>query len=316
MTRLIHVAAGAIADARGRILLARRPDRAHQGGLWELPGGKLEAGETPEQALVRELREELGIQVTASRPLIRVPHDYGDRRILLDVHRVLDYRGAPSSREGQPLSWVHPDAMDLGQLPAADRPVVTALQLPERYLITGDDPADPAPFLRRLARALANGVRLVQLRAHGCTDAAYAELATRAEPLCRAHGAKLLLNRAPGVAAGLPGHGLHLPAAGLRGLGQRPDGPWGLIGASCHNAAELALAAAIGLDYALLSPVCATRSHPDSAPLGWQRFRELIDPVPLPVYALGGLGADDLDQAIRHGAQGIAAISAFWSLQG
>jgi len=312
---LIHVAAGAIADAEGRILLARRPDDVHQGGLWELPGGKLEPGETPEQGLVRELREELGIDVCDSRPLIRVRHDYGDRRVLLDVHRVLAYRGRPAGSEGQPLKWLHPSAMDLDQLPAADRPVVTALRLPDRYLITGDEPRDADRFLAYLAQALGNGLRLVQLRAHGRSDAAYAELARSAHLLCRSHGAKLILNRAASTAAALDCDGLHLSAAALRGLDRRPEGPWDLIGASCHNADELALASSLGLDYALLSPVRRTKSHPDRSPLGWDRFHALVDPATLPVYALGGLRPDDLDEAIGHGAQGIAAISAFWPAQ-
>jgi 8-oxo-dGTP diphosphatase len=309
---LIHVAAGAIADAEGRILLARRSDKVHQGGLWELPGGKLEPGETPERGLIRELSEELGIEVTASRPLIRIRHDYGDRRILLDVHRVLGYHGRPAGREGQPLSWLHPDAMDLDQLPAADRPVITALRLPERYLITGDAPKDPDRFLQRLARALDNGLRLVQLRLHDRSDAAYAELAGRTHRLCREAGARLILNRAASIAAALPCDGVHLTSFALRALDRRPQGPWDLVGASCHNADELALASSLGLDYALLSPVKRTRSHPNRPPLGWERFRSLVDQATLPVYALGGLGPGDLDRAIGHGAQGIAAISAFW----
>jgi 8-oxo-dGTP diphosphatase len=84
------------------------------------------------------------------------------------------------------------------------------------------------------------------------------------------------------------------------------------VSASCHTAAELTRAAALGLDYALLSPVKPTGTHPDARPLGWARFQELIEPIPLPVYALGGLGPADLTTAIHHGAQGIAAISGLW----
>jgi len=310
--RLIHVAAGAITDAAGRILIAKRPDGAHQGGLWEFPGGKLLPGETPRQGLDRELAEELGIRVTAARPLISVQHDYGDRRVLLDVHLVTAYEGAPEGREGQPLDWLAPAAMDPARFPAADRSIITALRLPSRYLITGADPHETGAFLARLDKALSEGIGLVQLRAHGLDDGAYATLAETALALCRRAGARLILNRTAAVAAALDADGLHVPAPLLRRLTERPLPAGRLVGASCHDAEELARAAALGLDYAFLSPVAATASHPDARPLGWGGFAKLVTPATLPVYALGGLGVEDLRTAFEHGAQGIAGISGFW----
>lgn len=308
----IHVAAGAISDARGRILVTKRPDRVHQGGRWEFPGGKLEPGETPAAALARELHEELGVRVSASRPLIRIHHDYGDRRILLDVRRVVSYRGEPQGREGQPLAWVHPQAMEPAAFPVADRPVITALRLPECYLITGADPRAPDRFLARLDRGLAQGIRLVQLRAHDLRDDDYIDLAMGAFQLCTRHGARLLLNRDPALARALPCHGLHLTARRLAALTHRPLDDRYLIGASCHDRQGLSRAARLGLDYALLSPVRATRSHPEAQPLGWPRFAALAEGAKLPVYALGGLGPGDLARAFAHGAQGIAAIRGLW----
>ena len=153
------------------------------------------------------------------------------------------------------------------------------------------------------------------MRAHDLDDRAYAALAQAAFARCEAAGARLLLNRDPEQARHLPHHGLHLSARALSRLERRPlapDGSTGLVGASCHDQAELARAAALGLDYALLSPVRPTPTHPDARPLGWDRFAALADPVPLPIYALGGIDPDDLDQAFRHGAQGIAGIRGFW----
>ena len=307
----IHVAAGAIEDAAGRILITKRPDHVHQGGLWEFPGGKLDPGEGVQVALARELDEELGIRIIAAHPLIRVHHDYGDRHVLLDVHRVTAFAGAPQGREGQPLAWVHPDDMDPRTFPAADRPIITALRLPRLYLITGDDPRTPATFLARLDRALAAGVRLVQLRAHALGGEAYRALARAAFDRCEANGARLLLNADPDLVADLPGHGLHLTSARLWRLPARPPGrAW--VGASCHTAADLDRAAVLGLEYALLSPVKATTTHPDAKPLGWDTFSDLADPAALPVYALGGLVPADLAEAIARGAQGIAAIRGLW----
>jgi 8-oxo-dGTP diphosphatase len=301
-----------VEDAQGRILITRRPDHAHQGGLWEFPGGKLESGETPQQGLARELYEELGIRVRKQRPLIRVHHDYGDRHVLLDVHRVTEYEGEPRGREGQPLDWVAPMAMRPELFPAADRPIISALRLPALYLITGPDPRDLRGFLARLVAALESGVRLVQLRAHALDDAQYARLARGAFSLCEPQGARLLLNRDPALAGDLPCHGLHLSASRLNRLDERPRREDWWVGASCHHASDLEQAARLGLDYALLSPVKATLTHPDAVPLGWQGFAALADLAGLPVYALGGVTPADLDRAVGCGAQGIAAIRGLW----
>ncbi len=102
----VHVAAAVIRDDSGKILIARRADTQHQGGLWEFPGGKVEADESVETALARELHEELGIVVGAARPLIKVRHDYPDKQVLLDVWEVSSFSGEPHGAEGQPLAWV------------------------------------------------------------------------------------------------------------------------------------------------------------------------------------------------------------------
>jgi 8-oxo-dGTP diphosphatase len=309
----IHVAAAAIIDELGRVLISQRAENTHQGGLWEFPGGKLELGETSEAALYRELEEELGVQPLSLEPLIRIRHDYEDRHVVLDFYRVSAYRGEAKGLEGQPLQWLLPADMKPDNFPAADRPVIAALKLPQRYMITGDDAELPNEFISRLSLSIEQGIQLIQLRAHQLSDNAYRQLLAEALPLCRAKGAKLLINRPQG---GLDwqaeADGFHLTAKQLASLTQRPVGAT-LIGASCHTFEELKMAESSGLDYALLSPVQKTSTHPYAASLGWHRFADLVDQVNLPVYALGGMSADDLQVAILNGAQGIAAISAFWS---
>jgi 8-oxo-dGTP diphosphatase len=124
----IRVAVGIVADAAGAILIARRPDHVHQGGLWEFPGGKVEAGETVEAALRRELREELGIVVQAAEPLPGVQHTYPDKTVVLDVWRVTAYHGEPRGREGQPLAWVSPETLNDFAFPAADESIIAWLR--------------------------------------------------------------------------------------------------------------------------------------------------------------------------------------------
>jgi len=125
--KTVHVVAGVIRDDRGRILVSRRHDGSHQGGLWEFPGGKLDPGEEPFAGLVRELAEELGIEVCAAVPLIEIRHDYPDRSVLLDVWQVERYEGEAVGLEQQPLRWVSPDELLKLEMPPADQPVLELL---------------------------------------------------------------------------------------------------------------------------------------------------------------------------------------------
>jgi len=313
VTRIVEVAAGVLVDRAGRVLLARRPDHGHQGGLWEFPGGKLEPGEDPETALKRELDEELGIEPLEFRPLIRVPHRYADRHVVLHAWRIERWRGEPRGREGQPLAWVTSDELVRRPMPAADRPIVAALRLPPLYAITPPVVGDEAAFFHALRNTLASGVRLVQLRCFDLDGVSAERLVVGARRLCERHGARLLANAALGSVAALA-HGVHLPARWLESAAEfrkkLPPSAW--LGASCHHRRELEAAVRNGVDFAVLSPVQPTASHPQAQPLGWDIFARWTASVPLPVYALGGLGRSDLTSAWRHGAQGIAAIRGLW----
>ncbi len=294
-----------------RILLAKRPDHVDQGGLWEFPGGKREAGEAPRQALARELHEELGIVVRNARPLIRFTHRYPDKTVELDVWEVTAFDGIACGREGQPLRWVAPDDLRRVALPAANRAIVTAARLPDRYLITGAF-TDRADFLRRLERALAAGIRLVQLRAHGLEEADYLRLADAALARCHAADARLLLNAPADWVTRVGADGVHLTRWRLAAMSRRPLPEACLVAASVHDPQELSRAEALGVDFSVLSPVTPTRSHPQARPLGWARFGQWVAAARHPVYALGGLGADAVTRAREAGAQGVAAIGAFW----
>ena len=310
--RSIHVVAGVITDARGRILLNRRTENRDMAGLWEFPGGKREAGESSEQALVRELREELGIEAEVGDWIMDVPQVYPDKHLRLEVRHVRSWKGSPRGREGQAITWVAPDKLSRYSMPPADLPVVAALRHPDRYLITPepdtDDAASHQDWYARLARALDAGVRRIQLRTP--TSAARIQLAEQAVSRHRGQ-VQWLLNRDVELARRL-GVGVHLGAEQLLQLEARPLPADQLVAASCHDLAQLQAAQRLGCDFAVLGPVQATASHPDATPLGWEAFDALRAQVSLPIYALGGLHPDDITQARRHGAQGIAAISALW----
>lgn len=312
--RSIHVVAAAITDARGRLLLAQRTDGRDLAGLWEFPGGKCEPGESPEQALVRELQEELGITVRVGAALISVPQLYPDKRLLLDVRRVTAWHGVPRGLEGQALAWVAPEKLGRYRMPPADQPVVAMLLQPDRYLVTPEPGADDAAWLAGLAAALRAGIRRVQLRARSLdSQPRWERLVAKAAGLCRAAGAEALVNGDLELAKA---HelGVHLRASQLQEFAARPLPEGRAVAASCHTREELLAAQALGCDFAVVGSVLPTASHEGAPTLGWDGFARLRESVSLPLYAIGGLSSEQIAQARQHGAQGVAAIRALWPM--
>ena len=308
---MIEVVAGVITDARGRILLSRRTPSQDLAGLWEFPGGKREAGETPEQALARELEEELGIQAVIGAHVITVPQAYPHKRLSLDVRHVTRWQGTPKGREGQALTWVAPGSLSRYSMPPADLPVVAALHQPDTYLVTPTPDGDDAQWLRALDAALSRGVRRVQVRLPGVTSERQTHLLAEAAARCRRRQADVLFNGAPEVAMAA-GAGLHLSSAALRAADTRPvpvDVP---LAASCHDLEELRMAEALGCDFVVLGHIRETPSHPGVPGIGWDAFARLREATALPIYAIGGLLPVDVPEARRRGAQGIAAIRGLW----
>lgn len=308
---VLEVAAGVVLDGEGRVLIAKRPAHLHQGDLWEFPGGKLEPGETAEQALRRELREEIDIEVLECSPLIGIRHDYPDRRVRLSVWRVERFSGDPRGLQGQPVRRVAPDELPGYEFPAANRPIVAAARLPDHYAILDAESADPEVLRDRLHRCADAGMTLVRLRASRLSLPHYGALAEYAADFCRSRGIRLLLNGDPDRVRRTGAAGLHLRSDQLMALRERPLDAAHWVAASCHGPEELRQAERIGADFAVLSPVRATATHSEAEPLGWEAFAEWVDEAVIPVYALGGLRPADTAEAKRRGAQGIAAIRGF-----
>ncbi len=308
-SRSIHVVAAVITDVRGRILLNRRSGDSDMAGLWEFPGGKREPGETSEQALARELYEELGIEAEVGEWLMDVPQVYPDKRLRLEVRRVHSWKGVARGREGQAITWVAADKLSRYSMPPADLPVVAALRQPDCYLVTPEPAADASDqWLDALQSAPGNGIRRVQLRTP--RFAGRAELARQAVERLGT-GIEILLNRDIALARELA-VGVHLGAEQLAQLSHRPLPAHLPVGASCHDLQQLRAAQQLGCDFAVLGPVQATASHPGVAGIGWPEFERLREQVSLPIYAIGGLGVADVGVARGHGGQGIAAIRALW----
>lgn len=310
---VMHVMAGVMHDAEGRVLLAQRPPGKHLAGMWEFPGGKLERDEAPLAGLARELHEELGITLQRAEPLIRVPCHYVDRDLLLDAWQTDQWEGVPQSLEGQALQWLAPAQIDPSILTPADRWILQAWRLPRRYPITppGVKPDQRGAWFERIGQAIERGERLLQLRLPLWPRERVRELAAALLPLARRHGTQLLLNGDIEGALAL-GIGVQLKSSQLAVLNARPLPLAQLVGASCHDAAHLTQASSIAADFATLSPVAATRNLPQRPPLGWPRFHALAEAAALPVYALGGLAPSHIAQARHCSGQGVAGIREFW----
>ncbi|MFW5970070.1 MAG: Nudix family hydrolase [Halofilum sp. (in: g-proteobacteria)] len=313
---MLRVAVGVVRRPNGQVLVAERDQRRHQGGRLEFPGGKCDPEEPASTALARELREEVGIAVTRSEPLIRVCHDYGDRRVELETFLVNGWRGEPHGAEGQAVRWADPAQLTADRFPAANRPILAALNRPALCLITPDVDAVPAAddLLSGLDRALAaRPVGLVQFRRRDRGSPAWRTLAAATAELCATRGVDLMVNGTPDLLEDLPQEvGLHLPADAVRGLSSRPIAASRLLSCACHDATEIKRAEAISVDQAVVGPVLPTRTHPGEPTLGWDGLAALTARTTLPVYALGGLQASDLAIARNAGAVGIAGIRGFW----
>lgn len=314
-SKSVHVAVAVITAADGKILLTRRASDKHQGGLWEFPGGKCEPGEPVRDALAREIHEELDMEITTAEPLISIPYQYPDLHVLLEVFRITSFEGEPRGAEGQPMQWVTPEQLDDIPLPAANRPIVRAIQLPQRYLITPDLP-DSQQLYQGVINAAGQGMRLIQLRAPQLKRDDYLELADRLLSDLADTTTLLLKGELPDLLA-RPQAGWHLTSTQLRAFaGQKrplPANRW--LAASCHDAEELALASSLGCDFATLSPVRPTTSHPGAPALGLELATELTAAAQLPVFWLGGMQTSDLEKVRAGGGQGIAAIRGLWKAE-
>ncbi|MFC4159685.1 Nudix family hydrolase [Chitinimonas lacunae] len=310
MSKITEVAAGILIRPDGDFLLGSRPEGKPYAGWWEFPGGKLEAGETPYEALVRELREEMGIEVEAATPWLVQRFVYPHATVKLHFFLVSQWRGEPHPHEGQAFVWQTAGATTAEPILPANTPILRGLELPPTLALSNVAELGRQGWLDALEQALAGGLRWFVLREPQLARAEYLDLAAAARTLARRYGARLLVHGDPALVEEVGADGVHLPSRLLAEVKERPQG-W--CGASVHDAAQLAQAAELGLDYVMLGPVLPTLSHPDAPTLGWDGFARLVEQGwPLAVYALGGMRPEFVATARGHGGHGVAMLRAAW----
>jgi 8-oxo-dGTP diphosphatase len=320
--KITDVAVGVIERADGTILFGQRPEGKPWGGWWELPGGKLEPGETATQALKRELQEELGIVVTESRPWVTRVHHYPTTTVRLAFHRVTAWQGEPQGLENQALQWLSPtQALQTEHLLPATYPPLKWLSFPDYYAITAISAINPHPstaciaaFFDKLNRALTKGIRLLQWREPNWSndDPVHQQTFNATLQTCRQSGARLMVNSVHPQTWWKKADGVQLRQRDAAAMQNRPalsDQHW--VAVSTHSIDELNHAHMLDADFVTLSPVMPTTSHPGAPHLGWEVFESLQAQAGIPVYALGGLAPSDLLQARRLGGHGVAGIGQF-----
>ena len=318
-----EAAVGVIQRDSGLVLLGQRPVGKPWAGYWEFPGGKIEAGETPAHALVRELQEELGITPTLYYSWITRSYDYEAKynaegtlespakTVKLHFFIVVEWDGEPLGLEQQTLSWQNPEKNTVGPMLPANAPILAGLGLAPVYAISNLGELGEELFFERLGAALEGGLMMIQIREKQLSEQALKLFAERVIEVAGPYEAKVFINSHLSLAQTLNASGVHFSSRQLMTLQSKPQGL--LCGASCHNEAELRQAASLGLDYVMLSPVQPTLSHQGAPVLGWNRFAEMIKGYSLPVFALGGMQSNDLAMARTKGAHGIALQRAIWA---
>lgn len=315
----LEVAVGVLLGAEGKVLLGSRPDDKPWPGWWELPGGKIEAGETVQQALARELKEELNITIGQARPWVVYTHEYPKTIVRLHFCRVYEWQDEPCGMENQQIAWVDPANPDTsGPLLPAALPPLRWLQLPEQYLITSIGEQEKLPiFLQQLERALRTGLRLVQFREPAWpTDEASQERLYEAfvqvRDLCHHYQARCLINSRHPQPWWTQADGLHLRSQDAARWQDKFTADVatrnGWLSMSTHTQNDIQLARQLNTDFIVLGHVLDTPSHPAEAAMGWDRFEQLQQQAACPVFAIGGQSSHTLATAQKHGAHGIAGI--------
>ncbi len=297
----IEVVAAVIRDVDGKVLIAKRPTGKHQGGKWEFPGGKVEKGESRRSALVREIKEEIGIDIGHSARLISVYHEYDDKAIYLDVYEVQQWTGEAEGREGQPIQWVDTNDLHEFEFPEANSAIVEAACLPKHLKVMANA-KDAEEFKNQFTANIKSGYGLILQSFDGESSSyipSHEEINWMLDSAAT-HQVKVLLESPPPLVRS--DYYLHLNAEELQSVQEKPSAI--RVSAACSNAEELFKAQRLELDFIMVGPVLTNASGGNKV-IGWPMFQSLSARVNIPVYAIGGVGEKDMELAREYGAQGI-----------
>ncbi|MAS81874.1 MAG: DNA mismatch repair protein MutT [Legionellales bacterium] len=314
MNQRTHVAIGVIYNVtKDKILISKRSNNQYLAGYWEFPGGKVEYNEDVITALKRELFEELGVIIKKAVKYTSINHNYKDKKVLLDVFKVTDWSGLPKSKEKQEFCWVSINELNNYKFPDANKYIIQSISLAPLYVISKESYEDYLQLYSIVEKLFVAGLKNFQLRLKTETDKSKQKIVKRLSVLADRYDAKLILNSVATDIKQYSIDGIHLNTNELMKHSNRPISQEYILGASCHNEEQLIKAAEINVNYAFLSPVQFTASHPEAIAMGWDKFSDIISEINFPIYALGGMKPSDLKIANVYGAYGIAMLGAVWN---
>jgi 8-oxo-dGTP diphosphatase len=334
VTKITDVAVAVFIRPDGCFLLSSRPAGKPYAGFWEFPGGKIERGETVFDALRRELIEELNVVIDRASPWFTYMMHYEHASVRLHAWRVTQWHdvdaGGMRGMEGQQWRWQCLDAITVAPTLLGCAPIFRALALPTTYVVTNASEVGGEAYLKQIRAVWSKNAserpsmlefgskqicfpRLVQIRENAMLREEKLAFSTSLISQARKVNALVMVNSDLALARTTNANGVHLTSAQLKTIEARPDFDW--VGASVHTTAELARAAELKCDFAVLGSVKQTASHPGQTPIGWTKFGDMVRNSPIPVFAIGGLTHADMADALAHGAHGIAMQRAALSEQ-
>ena len=305
----IEASVGIIFNESFQLLMAERPQSKTWSGWWEFPGGKIEKGETPLEALKRELKEEIGISVINAEKWIVRKYAYEDYEVTLHFYKVTQWSGNIEAKEEQKISWVLPENNVVSPILPANDLIFKAISLPDIYAITNAYEYS-GNFLNKVEQKLNNGLGLIQIREKAISKNAFIELTKEIIQMAGNFDAKVMINSDINLAYKLNADGVHLNSSLLHSLSEIPKDL--IVGASCHSGRDIEKAMTMDVSFVVLSPVQKTQSHPNTTPIGWDSFSKITQNYSIPIYALGGMKQNDIENAFNAGAIGIASQRAIW----
>ena len=306
----INVAVGILIDSNKKILLAQRPKSRSWSGWWEFPGGKLEKNESPREALSRELKEEVDIDIVNCEKWVTRNYSYEEYNVTLYFFKVTQWNGKLIPKESQKLLWIHPCEANKDTILPPNVFILNALSLPTQYGITNISETPKEIFLIQLINQLEQGLKIIQIREKNLPLEELKKTTLEIIRICKSFSVKVILNSSIELANDLNANGVHLNSIELKKFTKKPKNM--IVSASCHSEDDVQIAQDKGIDFVVLSPVNKTKSHPKIVPLGWEKVLNITSKFDIPIYALGGMKKSDIDNALDSGAIGIASQRSIW----